>query len=354
MQSLLSHTEFDRTKIYEKLAFRPQPDSYNKDLPWIVQLQIAATNGIQYQDTVGKLDGYPTYNLPVPAVESGLMLDIGTGWGRWLVAGAQKGYIPIGVDLRLEFCETAINTLHAQKKNGYAVVADLKNLPFKSNIFDLVWSFSVIQHTCKERCLACLTHVNRLLTNKGFTYLEFPNKEGFRNRMGPAKINASKEDDYKSWHVRYYSVEEYREMFKAVFGNFDYDVHSFLGIGVLREDLKYVTLKNKIMCAMSLLGSSLAKHNTFLKNRSDSLYLKAFKNKSDISNEVEVTKLFLKAQGENPGNNLNLIPLLQCPVSGGDLILSEDQKSLISLKAGIGYPVVNQIPILISSEASSL
>lgn len=354
MENTATEEEFDRSKIYEKLAFRSQPDSYNKDLPWIVQLQIAATNGIQYRDIVGKLNGYPKYNLPVPAVKSGLMLDIGTGWGRWLVAGSEKGYIPIGADLRLEFCEAAINTLHAHKKNGYTVVADLKNLPFKENVFDLVWSFSVIQHTCKERCLACLTHINRILKNDGFTYLEFPNKEGFRNRRGPAKMNAKKKDDYNSWHVRYYSIGQYKEMFNLGFDNFDYDVHSFLGIGVLPEDMKYVTFKNKMMCGVSLLGTFLAKHNTFLKKISDSLYLKAFKKIPDFTNEVEVTKLFLKAHSEDPTNNLNLIHLLQCPVSGGELTLSQDQKSLVSLKAGISYPVINHIPILIASEAKPL
>ncbi len=343
--------EFDRSKIYEKLVFMPQPASYNKDLPWLVQLQIAATNGIQYQDTVGKLNDYPKYQLPVPSIGYGLMLDIGTGWGRWLVAGVEKGYIPIGADLRLEFCEAAINTLHAQGKNGYAVVADLKNLPFKSHIFDLVWSFSVIQHTCKERCIACLTHINRILKNSGCTYLEFPNKDGLRNSRGPAKKNASKKDDYNSWHVRYYSIDQYKEMFHSVFGNFDYDVHSFLGIGVLPEDLKYVTIKNKIKCGISLLGTSLAKRFTPLKNVSDSLYLKAFKTKSDLSDEIEATKLFLKAHAEDPANNLNLIYLLRCPVSGGELSLSEDGKSLLSLKVGLSYPIVNHIPVLIATEA---
>lgn len=74
--------EFDKTKIFEKLEFRTNPDGYSKKLPWIVQLQIAATNGKQYQHVIGTLDDYPQYNLPVPEVKDGLMLDIGTGWGR--------------------------------------------------------------------------------------------------------------------------------------------------------------------------------------------------------------------------------------------------------------------------------
>ena len=58
-------------------------------------------------DRVGKLTDYPTYELPVKNISAGLMPDIGTGWGRWLVAGAAKGYIPVGIDLRLEFCQAA-------------------------------------------------------------------------------------------------------------------------------------------------------------------------------------------------------------------------------------------------------
>ena len=116
MGNHLTDIEFERSKIYEKLDYLPQPENYKGKLPWRIQQQIAATNGIQYADRVGKLTDYPTYELPVRKVSDGLMLvyppypprrsrrNIGTGWGRWLVAGAAKGYIPVGIDLRLEFC----------------------------------------------------------------------------------------------------------------------------------------------------------------------------------------------------------------------------------------------------------
>jgi len=107
---------FDRQRIYEKLEYKPKPANYSGKLPWIVQQQIALTNGKQYADKVGKLIDYPVYELPVSAVKEGLMLDIGPGWGRWLIAGANKGYIPVGADLRLEFCEAALATLRASGK----------------------------------------------------------------------------------------------------------------------------------------------------------------------------------------------------------------------------------------------
>ena len=53
----------ERSKIYEKLDYKPAPPDYTGKLPWTVQQQIAATNGIQYADRVGKLTDYPTYEL---------------------------------------------------------------------------------------------------------------------------------------------------------------------------------------------------------------------------------------------------------------------------------------------------
>ena len=55
MDNNLSNIEFDRSKIYEKLDYTPQPPDYQGKLPWKVQQQIAATNGIQYADMVEKL-----------------------------------------------------------------------------------------------------------------------------------------------------------------------------------------------------------------------------------------------------------------------------------------------------------
>ncbi len=136
------------------------------------------------------------------------------------------------------------------------MVADLKALPFKNDVFDLVWSFSVIQHTHRERLISCLGHIQRILKKDGYAFLEFPNKNGIRNRIGPARKYESDKNDYNSWCVRYYTVAEYKEIFQDIFDNFSFSTHSFLGIGVLKEDLKYVSLKNKIMCSASLAGTA--------------------------------------------------------------------------------------------------
>lgn len=349
----MNKKEFDKTKIYENLKYTIEPDNYSARIPWVVQQQIAATNGIHYIDRIGKLNDYPNFNLPIKKVNHGIMLDIGNGWGRWLVSGFNKGYIPIGIDIRLEFCKTAINTLHANNCLGYSLVADLKNLPFKDNIFDFVWSFSVIQHTHKSRMISCLTNINRILQNNGFSKLEFPNKNGIYNNLHNVKNEMQFANDINSWNVRYYSIREYKEIFISIFHNFSFKNHSFLGIGVLKEDLKYVSNKNKIIVLVSLFFSFLTSFIPFLKFLSDSIYIKIFKNNinSNFIVNNNAIKLFLDSHKNNPKDNLNLIHLLQCPISNEDLILSDDKSHLMSIKSKIKYPIIDGIPILIETES---
>ena len=77
----MNKTNFDKTKIYENLSYTIEPDNYSARIPWVVQQQIAATNGIHYIDRIGKLNEYPNFNLPIKKVNNGIMLDIGNGWG---------------------------------------------------------------------------------------------------------------------------------------------------------------------------------------------------------------------------------------------------------------------------------
>ena len=85
---------------------------------------------------------------------------------------------------------------------------------------------------------------------------------------------------------------------------------------------------------------------------SDSLYIKAFKKSvDDINHSVQQ---FKELHTLNPNDNLNIIELLRCPKTGNNIQLSEDKQRAISNGAGIYYPVVDGIPIMIATEARSL
>ena len=348
---------FESRKIYEKLQVTPEPENYSGRIPWTVQQQIAATNGIHFLNAVGHLKEYPI--PPIPIKEAGgqkLFLDIGNGWGRWLVAAARKNYIPIGIDLRLEFCSVSRTVLKDNGFNGYTAVADLRSLPFLDNIFDVVWSFSVIQHTHYQRMTGCLSHIQRILNPAGgYCYLEFPNKNGLHNRLGPARKFAGTADDYDSWDVRYYTAREYRNIFGRFFDNFNYYNHSALGIGVLPGDFKYAT--GWINKAGILMSRSLTRFFDVippLKAISDSIYISCVKQIKEKNDDRENISKFLKAHAANPCNNLNLVHILCCPATQGPVRLSEDGTEIISERARLAYQIKNDTPIMVTTEARSL
>lgn len=345
--------DFLRSKIYEKLSYLPEPAHYSSSIPWIVQNQIAATNGIHYADRIGKLKTYPVYHLPIPSANgSNLLLDIGSGWGRWLVSAALKHYIPIGIDIRLEFCETQQKMLKALKIKGYSLVADLACLPFKDNVFDVIWSFSVLQHVHIVRLKQCLADMNRILHEEGFVFLQFPNKNGIRNRIVYQKYIRRSTDDYNNWDVRYYAIDEYKSLFEEYLANFSYTNHSFLGIGILPEDLKYVSLKNKIFCLASLGLSLLTQIFPQLTKYADSIYVQASKKNKGLDDLTR--NIFLERHQHAGFDNLNIVTLLRCPISGGELVLDKTRTKLISKEAGVCYPIIQDIPILVKSETRSL
>ena len=49
-----------------------------------------------------------------------------------------------------------------------------------------------------------------------------------------------------------------------------------------------------------------------------------------------------------------LLNIIVCPVSGGKLEYNIEKSLLISKQAGLAYPVINGIPILLETEAIKL
>ena len=69
---------------------------------------------------------------------------------------------------------------------------------------------------------------------------------------------------------------------------------------------------------------------------------------------ITAVKTFIDLHKTNPSDNLNVIPLLRCPKYGGKLELNGDRTRAVSKEAGIYYPVEDNTPIMISSEANRL
>jgi len=297
---------------------------------------IAGTNGRHYKSLIDNLNTYPIPEIPIArAVEGSLFLDIGVGWGRWMVAAAKKGYLPIGIDVKPESCFAASNVLNQHGYNGFLVVADLNNLPFKENTFDFIWSFSVLQHTHRTRIAACIKESYRILNANGEVKIEFPTSNGLWNKAVKILRSKNEEDDYDSWCVRYFSIKELKKLFTPTFSNVHFLAHCFGGIGILKEDLKHVKLIYKPWIILSLGFTFLANKISPLIYLADSIYITAQKKAIHTTG-----KKMIKTKED-------FYNILQCPITKESLEIDGD--FLVSAVSRNRYPIINNVPHLMES-----
>lgn len=76
-----------------------------------------------------------------------LVLEVGCGMGTDLRQFASNGARVVGIDLTIEGITLARDAFRLFGRKGDFVVADAEMLPFRSDVFDLVYSNGVIHHT---------------------------------------------------------------------------------------------------------------------------------------------------------------------------------------------------------------
>jgi SAM-dependent methyltransferase len=93
-------------------------------------------------------------------LKSGLSLEVGCGYGRFLDVVQRRGGRIIGVDLSTHSVELAHDFV-GLRPNVYLVQCDLFKLPFRRDYFDRIFSIGVLHHTpsTREAFEALVPHV---------------------------------------------------------------------------------------------------------------------------------------------------------------------------------------------------
>ncbi len=88
----------------------------------------------------------PTTGFDEESVRTGLNLEVGCGYGRFLDVVDRLGGEVIGVDLSTHSIELARDFV-GSRKNVHLVQCDLFEMPFRNGCFDNVYSIGVLHHT---------------------------------------------------------------------------------------------------------------------------------------------------------------------------------------------------------------
>jgi SAM-dependent methyltransferase/uncharacterized protein YbaR (Trm112 family) len=152
-----------------------------------VQDEIVKTNGILYRGSEGRLTRYPIPRFPLEDGGAAKLLDIGCNWGRWCMAASRRGFQAVGIDPSLAAVQAGYRVSRQLGDAPEFVTGDARSLPFPDGAFDVVYSYSVLQHFSKEDARASLAEAGRVVKRGGRVLIQMANLLGVRQLYNQAR-----------------------------------------------------------------------------------------------------------------------------------------------------------------------
>jgi SAM-dependent methyltransferase/uncharacterized protein YbaR (Trm112 family) len=220
-------------------------------------------------------DDYPIPDFPEFEVGA-TVLDIGCNWGRWCIAGAQKGYKMIGVDIHLQslLCARRLAQKLVPENPPHFVLADARYLPFGDECFGGVFSYSVIQHFNKTNAAALLAEVHRVMRRGAKSIIQMPNREGVAAILTKGRMRRAEGTEFD---VRYYSIDELLAMFESRIGRSEWEVDCFLGLNVHARDRRFVPWQKRWIIDVADVMLHVSRVVPGLAKLADSLFVSSIK-----------------------------------------------------------------------------
>lgn len=237
-----------------------------------VQSEILYTCGNLYMPLMNRLTRYPIPELRLPAGGGKRFLDVGCNWGRWTIAAAQNGYLPVGIDPSLKAVLAARRISKQLNVAANFVVGDARYLPFAENSFDVGFSYSVLQHFSKENAKISLDEMARTVKKDGKAVVQMPNKYGLRSFYQQMRQGFG---EGAGVDVRYWSPSELMETFTEKFGATKMSVDCFFGLNIQKNDVDLLPARFKIVVHSSEFMRRASRKLPLLINAADSVYLES-------------------------------------------------------------------------------
>jgi cyclopropane fatty-acyl-phospholipid synthase-like methyltransferase len=120
----------------------------------------------------------PITNYPFSLKNNSYLLDVGCGWGRFLLSVINNEITLVGIDISFRYLQKI-----KKLKNFYnihLIRADCEYLPFRNEIFDYIFSNSVFQHLEREKFYKTILKARALLKEKSLLVFQIPNKHSVR------------------------------------------------------------------------------------------------------------------------------------------------------------------------------
>jgi ubiquinone/menaquinone biosynthesis C-methylase UbiE/uncharacterized protein YbaR (Trm112 family) len=267
-----------------------------------------ATCGIMYKRLNGHLTKYPVGNLRItaPTGSTAYFLDIGCGWGRWSISAAQLGYLPIGIDPWLEMVLAARRVARKLGIKALYLVADARYLPFASDTFPVVFSYSVLQQFIDPDLELALGEAGRVLKPAGLLKVEMANLLGLRGLYSHVRYYTERREAlFATWRRTPWRL---RSLFTKHVGPARLSADGYFTIDPQPGDLELLPRRYRFVVNLSERLRALSEQIPDLVYFADSVYVEATKEgkPSDLESAEEANSggapAAAKAVSGNPAN----------------------------------------------------
>ena len=270
-----THIEGERSLLVAEAgqaAQLPQFDVAPGEIDPFVQNAIGATNGSLYKHLVGKLTDYPIPTLRLPPGHGKSFLEVGCSWGRWCVAAARAGYRPIGIDPSLKGVRAAKRVAKQLGVNAQYLVADGRHLPFRAEVFEQAFSYSVLQHLAKDDAQLTLQEICRVLRPGGECRIQMPNALGIRCLYHQARRGFREAQNFE---VRYWTPGQLLSAFRAALGSAHISVDGYFSLNPQASDIRFLPRRYRALVHTSEYLRWISEVFPPLRYLADSLYVTA-------------------------------------------------------------------------------
>ena len=258
----------DRSEQKRAPALAPDDDRID---PFVCGI-VVGTCGRMYRNLKGRLNRYPIPDIRLPSGSGKTLLDVGCNWGRWTIAAARKGYTAVGIDPSLEGIRAARRVVKQLNVDAHFVVGDGRHMPFAYNTFDVVFSYSVLQHFPKDDCRSCLAEIGRTLkAQTGSSLIQMPTRWGLHNLMRQARRRFRS----TGFQVRYWSVPELLQAFNHTIGPTRAFVDGFFSLNPQTTDLDLLPHRYRLVVRTSELLRRFSQRFPWMIHLADSVYLES-------------------------------------------------------------------------------
>jgi SAM-dependent methyltransferase len=229
--------------------------------------------------TCGSLyDGARATRYPIPAFPlqgPGRLLDIGSNWGRWSLAAARRGFAPVALDPSLGAARAARRVARQLALPVDVVVGDARHLPFADASFDVVFSYSVLQHLSPDAVALAAAECGRVLRPGGVSLHQLPNRFGARSIYQLARRRFRNATGFE---VRYWDPRELRRVFGRAVGPTTLAADGFMTLNPHPGRLRDLSIAGQVVVGVSRALTAAAGSVPPLQLAADSLWVTSERN----------------------------------------------------------------------------